>query len=394
MATGIAQLTTAGMYIVAARGVLPEQFGPVVSIIALATAIVGFVDFGTNSLWVREIARGALPPRFLGERILAKLGLALVAGALWCAVVLIAWPSGQYWAVAPISLSLLANQTAQVPLRGIGRADLAAVAVLCDRITGAVVMLLLVVLQVNPPTALWVALVCGSAMATVCAWRLAPRHARARFTPYRWVNPWSGAGFYGVSNLATSAQSLDLSVMSAFGGPAIAGVYGAVNRWTQPLGLLVGAFSSASVPFVARADSWKEAWNHIRSAAWLPIAAILSCLAVFFLSPVLVTILIGSRYSNSVPVLQILALATIPGIINQPLAGFLQALRLDRAVAIIMTTNVIVVLALIAVLSALFGAPGAATAALVTQSAVAASLVVTALSARARSRRQRRGIAD
>ncbi|MGH1525410.1 polysaccharide biosynthesis C-terminal domain-containing protein [Leifsonia sp. L25] len=76
--------------------------------------------------------------------------------------------------------------------------------------------------------------------------------------------------------------------------------------------------------------------------------------------------------------LQILALATIPGILNQPLAVFLQATGLDRIVAIIMTVNVVIALVLIGVLSGLFGAVGAAVAALVTQGFVATALIVIA----------------
>ncbi|HEY1216765.1 MAG TPA: oligosaccharide flippase family protein [Bryobacteraceae bacterium] len=380
-ATGAAQVATAGMYILAARLVSPEEFGPIASVIATATAVVGFVDFGTNSLWVRDIARGALSATRLGRKVLAKLALSLSAATFWCVLVLTIWPAEQYWVIAPVAFAMLTNQTSQVPLRGIGRADLAALAVISDRMCGAIVMVTLILLGVSPPTALWISIMLGSFVAALTAWRLAPSRSLMVFSKRWWTNPWAGAGFYGVSNLANSAQSLDLAVMSAFGGPAVAGVYGAVNRWTQPLGLLVGAFSSASVPFVARADSWKDAWNHVRSAIWLPLVAILLCVAAFFLSPILVTVLIGTSYSGSVPVLQLLALATIPGIINQPLAGFLQAVRLDRAVAVVMTSNVIIVLGLIAALSSAFGAVGAAMAALVTQTLVALAFAAIAISA-------------
>jgi O-antigen/teichoic acid export membrane protein len=259
---------------------------------------------------------------------------------------------------------------------------LVAITILTERVVGAIIMGALVVLGTPTSFALWVALATGSILAAVTAWQLAPPAARAGFRLRRWTNPWAGSGYYGLYSLSTSAQSLDLAVMSAMGGPAVAGIYGAVNRWTQPMGLLVGAFSSASAPFIARSASWKDAWQQVRTASLLPLAAIFTCIAVVFLSPYIVDLLIGPKYQGSVPVLQILAIATIPGIINQPLSVFLQAMGRDRIVALIMSVNVVVALTLIGVLSARFGAVGAAVAALVTQTMVALALIFFAIKAR------------
>lgn len=384
--TGLAQLITAAMYIVAARGVTPREYGLVVTAISIGMAAVGFADFGTNALWIRELARGRLSPGGLGPRLFTKLALIGVCSVVWLLVVLVVSPGSLIWAAGPIAIAILANQTLQVPLRGAGRGDLAAVSVLCDRVSGAIAMVALIVAGVSTSTALWLSLVLGSLIAAVAGWVLTPRNGRARIWGRLWANPWSGAGYFGLYGVSTSAQSLDIAVMSSFGGPAVAGVYGAVNRWTQPMGLLVGAFSSASAPYVARSTTWHDAWSHVRSAIWLPLAAIATCLGVVMLAPYLVPVLIGPKYAGSVGVLQILALATIPGILNQPLAVFLQAIGLDRIVAIIMTVNVVIALVLIGFLSGLFGAVGAAVAALVTQGFVAAALIVVAARHRPRFR--------
>lgn len=381
-ATGLAQLVVAGMYIAAARSGSPAEFGLVVAAVAIGNAAVGFLDFGTNSLWVRELARGKLSRERLGHLSLSKLLIGLACAAVWVPLTLLIAPSTGYWIAAPVALALLANQTMQVSLRGIGRADRVAWSILTDRVIGGGVLAALSFGGLSPFLTLWIALSAGSASAALMGWRITPKSARPTFRNFKFMNPWSGSHFYGLSGLAISAQSLDLAVMTAVGGPAVAGTYGAVNRWTQPLGLLVTAFSSASAPFVAQSSSWKDAWIHVRKGLWLPITAITACIAVVALSPLIVNVLIGPQYRDSAVVLRILALATIPGIVNQPVSAFLQSMGREKPVSIIMVTNVLVLLLLVASIVPRLGATGAALAVLVTQTVVAAALVGVALSTR------------
>lgn len=372
--TGAAQLLTALMYLVAARLVTPSDLGHVLTGISLGTAVVGFIDFGTNSLWVRDFAAGRLSSVDLGRRIAGKMFVAAAISVLWVGVTLMLLPSTQTWIAGPIAFAVLLSQTLQVPLRGAGRGDVVAFAILADRVSGIGLLLVLVVLRTEPTMALWLSITAGSLVAASIAWLLTPGALRPRSLRGTWAT-WRGAGYFGMYGLATSAQALDLSVLTAFGGAAVTGLYGAVNRWTQPMGLLVSAFSSASAPYLARSADLRTAWRHVRSGIWLPIVAIVICVVVSIFSPFLVGVLIGPKYEGSAPVLRILALATIPGIINQPLSVFLQAVSKERVVAIVMVVNVSVVLVSIALVAPQFGAAGAAAVALVTQSGVAVALL-------------------
>lgn len=371
--TGSAQLLTALMYLVAARLVTPSDLGHVLTGISLGTAVVGFIDFGTNSLWVRDFAAGRLSPSELGRRITGKMFLAAAIAAVWVGATLLLLPSTQTWIAGPIAFAVLLSQTLQVPLRGAGRGDLVSFAVLSDRVSGIGLLLVLVLFRTEATTALWLSITAGSVVAASIAWLLTPKAFRPRSLRGT-AATWRGAGYFGMYGLATSAQALDLSVLTAFGGAAVTGLYGAVNRWTQPMGLLVSAFSSASAPYLARSSDLRTAWRHVRSGIWLPVVAIAICVVVSILSPFLVGVLIGPKYEGSAAVLRILALATIPGIINQPLSVFLQAVSKERLVAIVMVVNVLVVLVSIALVAPHFGAAGAAAVALITQSAVAIAL--------------------
>ncbi len=371
--TGSAQVITALMYLIVARLVAPADFGNVLTGISLGTAVVGFIDFGTNSLWVRDFAAGRLSRDELSARMTTKMFVAAGIALGWIGGAALLAPGTDVWIGGPVAFAVLLSQTMQVPLRGSGRGDLVAFAVLADRSSGIALLLILVFARSEPTSALWISISAGSLVAAGAAWLLMPRGSRVcslRGTK----RTWDGAGYFGLYGLATSAQALDLTVLTAFGGSAVTGLYGAVNRWTQPMGLLVSAFSSASAPYLARSRDLRSAWHHVRSGIWLPVAAIALCVVVSITSPLLVGILIGPRYEGSADVLRLLALATIPGIVNQPLAVFLQAVGRERVVALIMAVNVALVLGAIALVAPSHGAQGAAAVALITQAAVAIAL--------------------
>jgi len=169
-----------------------------------------------------------------------------------------------------------------------------------------------------------------------------------------------------------------------------AGVYGAVNRWTQPISLLSDAFRAASVPYVASAPSAIAAVKHLRSGAWLPVLAIVACIVAIVAAPWLVALLLGSRWSEATVVLQLLAIGTIVGIVAQPLYVLLMTRGWDRAGATVMVVSVAVSLATVAVLSPRYGATGGGVAFVTGQVAflIGLSLKVYRLAAASRRRQQ------
>jgi O-antigen/teichoic acid export membrane protein len=386
--TGVAQVVTAILYVLAARSADPADFGRVVAALAVGASAVGFLDFGTNGLWVRELARGKLSQRELSSRLFSKLVIAAAIGLVLGGGSALVFPGSSYWMAAPVGFALLLNQTAQVPLRGMARADIVAVSILTDRAVALITLLLLTFTGAQAFSVLWIALTVGSLGAAAVGTMLTPKFAQARLAFWSRVNPWRDAGYYGLTTLAVSAQALDLPLLAATGGAASAGVYGAVSRWTQPMGLLASAFSSASAPFVARSKSWREALSHIRKGLWLLGLAVLGCLVCVVIAPLVVSILIGSQYEQSAVILQILALSTIPAILNQPLSVILQSMGHDRLVSFVMVGSVGLQLSAVAIAAPAYGAVGAAISFGFVQLSILISLLMIA--GRASSTRNRK----
>ncbi|MCM3521967.1 lipopolysaccharide biosynthesis protein [Curtobacterium sp. P97] len=372
-ATGTAQVLVAVLYLLAARGVEPAEFGATVSAIALGTAAAGFIDFGTNNHWTRELARKAMPDQLFEDRLFSKLVYTITAAGGWALLCLLFLPQSHVWLAGPITAALVINQAYQVRLRSAARGELVALVILCDRVAATMLFAGMSLAGVDAPVALWAALTAGSLAAAVIARRLGG--VRKGGIRPRLTNPWSGAHFFGLGVVANSAQALDLTILSAVAGSTAAGVYGAVNRWTQPMALLAAAFSSALAPYAARSSTLSEAWGQLRRALWMPLGAIGVSIAVFFAAPFVVDLLLGRAYEDSSATLQVLALVVIPSIICQPLVVILQSFKRDRFVAGVMITAALGQLMLVLVLGGSSGALGAAQAALAAQIFILLALV-------------------
>ncbi|TFD49819.1 lipopolysaccharide biosynthesis protein [Cryobacterium frigoriphilum] len=365
--TGSAQVLVAVIYVVAARDSSPAQYGLIVAAIAIGIVAAGFLDFGTNTLWVRELTTGRLTTRQFGARLLGKLIIAAVICLFGALAAVLIFPQTALWMAAPVTFCIMLNQSMQVALRGARRAEVVALSIVTDRLVAVGAFFVLIALGGTSRDVLWAALSIGSLAAAATGWLLTPVALRPRFGhPFR-RSPYTGSRYFGVSGLAVSAQSLDLPLLGLVGGAPAAGIYGAVNRWTQPLGLLAAAFASAAAPFIARSGSVASAARALRAGVWLPVAALALCGVMFVIAPVFVPFVLGDAYAASVDVLRILCLVSAVSILSAPLLVGLQALGRERFAAAAVAVVVSAQLALVATLGSAFGATGIAWASLSAQ---------------------------
>jgi O-antigen/teichoic acid export membrane protein len=387
LATGLSQILVAVVYLLAARDADPAAFGLVVAAIGLGTAAVGFVDFGTNSFWVREGARATLGADVLRQRMATKTAISFAVAFVWTAVTASFFAESQVWIAGPVLLGMLMSQTLQVPLRSASRIEVVAACILADRAVAIVSFLLLTLAGLEAIDVLWVSLVLGSLCSSGLLLALTPRQQRISLSDLRLSNPWRGSRYFGLSTLANSAQSLDVTLLTAVSGSVSAGIFGAVSRWTQPMGLLAAAFSSVIAPVAARARSLDAAWPEIRRAVWMPAGAVAAAAVVFVAAPTVVELLLGPAYADSAIVLRYLALASIASIIGQPIMVVLQALGRDRFAAAAMAMTVVIQLVLILLLAPSSGALGAAVASAAAQALLVVVLLIGLWSEIRRTRR-------
>lgn len=375
LGTAISQALTAILFIVTARTSQVEVFGLVATSIAGGMVAAGLLDFGFNSLLTRELSSGRVTVTGFESRAKSKLIIGLCVSILWFASTI---QFGIYQAASSlVFLSVLTFQTVLVPLRSESRSSSITLLFILERSSAMVLFLALTSLGVVQVQSLIISLLTGTFIAISTTLIILAQAEKQGDKLKGLVWPWRGAKGYGLSSLANAMQQLDLPLLAIFAGPAMAGIYAAVSKWTQPLGIVANAFATAATPFIAKATSTRAAIQEVRKSVWLIFLACCGSTLMIPLAPFIVDQLLGRAYVNSVDVLQLLAFGTIPAILNQVLATGLQARSYDRQVAIINISGVALQLSLIVFTSSYGGALAAAFAYCTLQFGILITLAIT-----------------
>lgn len=344
--TAFAQGLAALSMLLAARASSPASFGEAAAVISVGLTATGLLDFGVTGFSVRQYANGTASGGETSARLVGKVVATLPVAAAGSTIAWLVAPGTLYWLAGPIAATAVIGQILRVPLQSAALSHRAGLALVVDRTAILAVLGLLMAASTPAPTALVVASCVGALFGAAAAWMLTPGSWRLEY-PSTWINPWRGTSGFGVFGLAVSASALDLPLLAHSAGAAAAGLYGAVQRWVSPMGLLGNAYSSSAAPFVARADSARDAWRAQAKSVWILFTAAGVTLLVAVFAGALTNLLLGPAYAGAGELLRILALATMVAIFNQPLAAFLMNRGRDGHVAVV--TGLVVALQLLAI---------------------------------------------
>lgn len=351
------------------REIGPARLGVVAVTLAVAAAGAGVIDFGANSYWLRELAAGRLPGPEFGRRSGGKVAVSVVAAAaLVLGALLSGPPLRAYWGVGLVLLAVVIVQTLQVAVKATERNAVFAAAVLLDRVVlGLSWLALRFGLRLDPETAFYLAYLVGAAVDGWLCWRAVPGDMRPTLRGASLGTTWSGTRAFGVSTLLTTGQQLDTVIAGVVGGQVVAGTYGAVNRWTQPVALATNAFSTLLAAVAAKARDASDLMHRIRSSLWLIAVSVVGALGMAVLAEPLVLLVMGEAFAESALALRILGVGAAVNALTTPLLVVLQARGRERLVAGALAAAVSLQLALVAPLAVLDGARGVALAYLAAQ---------------------------
>lgn len=360
--TGLGQLITALIFILAARAVTPANFGLISTVVALGFVLASFSDLGLNTFLIRELASDEVSIETISHRLLMKQIYVSTVGIffIFCFMLF----NNDYILSILLALISLLSQSVQVVPRALRAFGLVSIANLADRITALASFGIFNLFKVDVLDGLVLSLIFGNIAGITI---ISATKYRLRLSPLKLINPWKGSFHFGVSAIAFSFQWMEIPVLAQVAGDASAGIYGAVNRWTQPLLLFVSSYSSASAPLIAAASSSKKAWLQIKKGVWWVFLTIFMSVIAIIFAPVLVSLTLGSAYEKAVPVLQILSVVTILLALIQPVTVFLQSRGDEKFIGMMFLLAAFIQLALLFFLGGIFGAVGAALASLICQ---------------------------
>jgi O-antigen/teichoic acid export membrane protein len=310
------------------RLLTPEEVGLSLLGVALVQVIDGMRDFGTTNYIIHDPAASHQSARTAFTVLLALsavFAVALVAFAgLWARVY------GQpllepYLRVLGLSFLLVPFSG---PLMALMRRDFQFAALMWVNVgtclTYAVVLVTLALLGFGAMSFAWAAV--ASAVATV-ALSLAGRPEPGIFRPclQGWRTALAIGGCSSVTTLLNRAYDLlPIFLIGRVGGPDLVGLYGRAQVVSQlPDKLILGSLASVILPMFAAdrrdgrclAPSYLASIANITAVLW-PVSLLMALIA----QPV-VLVLLGSQWIASVPIVQVLALAsmlTFPAMLTYP----------------------------------------------------------------------------
>lgn len=368
--------------VVAARVLGPNGFGEFVLVYTAAQIAALIADMGLTTLVLRQGARsGRMHQASLWTAVALNVGASLVCGLGLVGAFAVIHPSGT--SLAAIYVPTLLLLTVTTSLEGAAIAARRPVRVATCRLAGngCVLGLTVLLLSLRPsPELVAVAFLVGgivkfasiaaSTRSLVPGVAVRPRLAAPLLR--------RGAPFYGSSIAAFLYQRVDVLLLGALAGVAVAGEYSAAYR------ILDGTFLLPTAVVAAFLPSWTA--RRGRDGTTLgasPVVLVLVCVGVLvgvelaLARELIVDLLFGEEYASAAPVLAILALSVPIFYANIALVWIAYSRGREGRVAalgvVALISNVMLNIVLIAVLDGV----GAAIATVVTEAVVCVGYAFT-----------------
>lgn len=354
---GVSQAASLFVLVLAARSSDPAEYGEVMAIMAVVIVVTGTMVWGSNLSRTRLLSAGLCDyPSFL--RFVVSRNVVFGAAGLVCGVVIYLLSGDPLLSASLGLLFLTANAPQSVGCWFMSERNYRWIAS-AQILSRCALVGLTAVLAAGGRLApdMVPGLLAGTYVLESLL--LVSTLPHRRFTR-KWENPWRGARAIGTASAVWGLQQLDAPLVALVAGPAQAGIYTSVLRWTNPLGLLATGFSNAALPHLSGAQRRNDITAVLRiSLINVPVVGV-GAVLIILVAPTLVPLILGSQYDEAVVVLQVLALGAIPRTMNDPLLMTLQSRAAGRLAVTSTSWSALTVLAGVGICGARFGAVGAA----------------------------------
>jgi O-antigen/teichoic acid export membrane protein len=384
LAYALPRALTLASAVVAARVLGAATFGLYSTAAALAVVASIAATLGMQPLLVREIARSpAVAPELVATAHAAKLATVALMGLVLLATPLLHFPSVVLAAAALLGVGYAVGafvENLAAYFQGMERMHVwTQASVLAGVVSGGGAIALVLTTR----SLLWLCAAPGLGQAAGLAWLLRSAPASVRRPPL--PSPDAVASLlrrlapFALAFVATTLYyRLDVLLLSRWRPPAEVGLYGAAYRFLDVTQALALAGAGALLPPLSRgAGRGSVPTPRILGGAALAAAGVAAVLLVA--RGPLVRLLYGEPYAGAAPLLAVLAPAVVPLVVNMFALTLLAAADAMRRAAAAYLTCTACSLALNLALIPRHGAAGAAVAALVSESLLAAGLVLPLL---------------
>lgn len=329
LALALGQVGTGVSLLIVARTSGPQAYGSFAALYAIATLVAVLIDFGKTHEKTLDLAQGRNTGSFndwLVKRSIVQFPAAAIAMALSNAVAGDRLPLICRAGISAQGLLIPLTFGCLAPVRALISPAVSAYLVAIGNIAGLLVLSVLWGLGVRPLYASGITLPASWILTAVLArWLTLRRGHHLNSETTSWRAAIKGSLSFGVWGAAVVLNGLDVALVGLISTDATAGYIGAVARWTQPLTLIIYAYSGYLFPRMAAATSNAEAKQLLGKARPAVAVAIAASLCLSLGAAKLVSAVLGPSFFGSVSILRMSSFALLPAFGNILLVAFLQA---------------------------------------------------------------------
>ena len=339
-----------------ARQLNPSAFAPIAIVLSTIPIAVTIADWGTNSIYTRELSAGRLDKQLWFSLLRRQIKVAATISVLTFLILSLMVPLTLAALTSLAVISLQYFQSSQVLLRSTDQFLVTARLIAISRLPMLLLPIVAQWAQEWLPQVFIGAIAIGHMQAGLVLHHKskALRTITTGAQSTKYPSHWNQSGRAGWIPILTQLRGLDISIWNSIAGTMITGNYGAVVKWGQPTEIL--SQSAVAVEYVRWSKTTKvRELFRISSAVKLQLGLSLIASAVLAIfGDVLASRLLGDDYSYAGKMLQMVGIASTLSTITTFLLYCLLALQAEGLVAKVTAISVLIQLVSLIILATAF----------------------------------------
>lgn len=335
--------------ILLARWETVNNFGLVVSILAITTVLIAFIDFGLNTFMIKERAKDS-SSTLVNYCIKINSTITFIAGSIFFLIILLLgfYTNSFFFYILPLTFWLVFEKRNEQLLAiyiADGNNKKATQLLTIRRFLGLLLFIILFNLfNINPSFAYSISILVSSVLLYKFTIKDLSINLSLKFD-YKLKILFKETFPYWINSLFAQLRNIDVTIVSLISTPIHAAYFGFINRAVAPLNMVATSMASVVLPSVS-----KKEINNEQFYFYLIFTTFLSSIPfiiLFFTVDLLIPFALGVKYIETIPLFKIICVGLIFFSASSITASILQGIDLQKKVAnvnIISTSTYLIIL--------------------------------------------------
>ena len=312
-----------------------DNFGVVVSVLALSIVLISFFDFGLNTFMIKERAKNK-NSTLVNYCVNINTKITFVVGIIFFLIIFLIsiYFNNFFLYILPFTIWVVFEKRNDL-LLGIYIADgnnkKATQLLSTRRFVGLLFFILLFqILDLNPTLAYGISILTSSIILYIYTIKDLNLNLNLKFN-YKLKEVLKETFPYWLNSLFAQLRNIDVAIVSLISTPIHAAYFGFINRAVTPLNMVATSMASVILPSVSKKEIKEQQYYFY--LVFITILASIPFIFLFFTVDMLIPLALGDKYIETIPLFKIICVGLVFFSASSIIASILQAVNLQKEVA-------------------------------------------------------------